>query len=419
MLPPAELSTFASVPVANSPVTKAGGERTLLEGVIGFISVLLSYKWLIVAVTAFAALLSLTLSIASIALPPGKSPLPNTYTAVSILLMQREEGVSLESTLASLGVMPPGTAGTGTFELGQLAIRVMNSREFQDSLLEEFDFYSKFGVGREQKSRARKMLMSQAGFDYDKVTRTLNVRYTSTDPLLARDVVARMVAQLNDWFLTRGGTSKQRQRAFLDQKLKEVSAEVDRLEEQIRKFQETYGVLRVEDLAASQSQILENLRTQFRLKEIEIQNYTRFVKIEDPNLVMMKSERDNLREQIRQIESGFTNPSGTIVPAKQDLPELAQKFDNLSSALRIQKNIFEALSQQYELAKLAVEGEPVFQVLEAAEVPDLKSGPSRSKLCALTTFLALAGSCVLALSLNTLRSRLREPGFLRRLSGKI
>jgi tyrosine-protein kinase Etk/Wzc len=404
-----------------SSAPKPASERTLLERLIHYISIFVSYKWLTITITLAAAAISVSFSIMSKALPPERSPLPNLYTAASVILLEREEGVSLEAILASLGLVVPGTIGPGSagFDIRQLAIRVVKSREFLDTLLDDFGFFTKYNLSREHKTSARQMLLSASRFDFDRMTRTLTISYTSTEPVFARDMVARMVELLNEWFLTRGGTSKQKQKTFLEQKLKEVSADVSRLEDQVKKFQETYGVLRVEDLAASQSQILENLRSQYRLKEIEIQNYMKFVKIEDPNLVMMKSERDNLLEQIKKVESGFTDPSGTISPSKQDLPDLAQKFESINSALRIQKNIFEALSQQYELAKLSVENEPVFQVLEAAEVPDVKSGPSRGKICVVSILLALVGSAVLSLSLNALKSRTKEPGTLRRLAGKI
>ncbi len=46
--------------------------------------------------------------------------------------------------------------------------------------------------------------------------------------------------------------------------------------------------------------------------------------------------------------------------------------------------------------------EPVFQVLEEAEIADLKAGPGRSIICAVATLLAFIGSIVLALLLNYL-----------------
>ena len=53
-----------------------------------------------------------------------------------------------------------------------------------------------------------------------------------------------------------------------------------------------------------------------------------------------------------------------------DLPALSLQFARLKMALDIQTRIFESMSEQYEVTKLTLESEPVFQVLELAEVPD-------------------------------------------------
>ncbi len=123
----------------------------------------------------------------------------------------------------------------------------------------------------------------------------------------------------------------------------------------------------------------------------------------------LRSERENLLEQIRLVERGSTNP----------IPELAQRFEHLTSALKIQKTIFETLSQQYELTKLSLESEPVFTVLDAAEVPDEKTGPSRGKICMIATLLAFLGSVVLAFLLHSLKSLLLDSGRVRRMIGRV
>ncbi len=122
------------------PPQKAPGERTLLEGVINLITTLFTYKWLIVATTLIAAAVAVFFSLISLLLPPEKSPLPNTYRAYSVILLQQEEAASLESTLASLGLMPSEAArGSGTgFDYSSLAMKVMHSREFLDTLSRGF-----------------------------------------------------------------------------------------------------------------------------------------------------------------------------------------------------------------------------------------------------------------------------------------
>ena len=133
-----------------------------------------------------------------------------------------------------------------------------------------------------------------------------------------------MVELLNEWFLTRGGTTKQKQKVLLEKKLAEVSTEIAELETQIQDFQRRYGVLTVEELATAQSAVLSDLRAQLVLKEMEIKNYTRFSRIEDPELLRLQAERDNIRELIEQNEGRF----GGL-----DLPSLSLEFERMRTAL--------------------------------------------------------------------------------------
>ncbi|MBA7680810.1 hypothetical protein ES703_89131 [subsurface metagenome] len=168
-------------------------------------------------------------------------------------------------------------------------------------------------------------------------------------------------------------------------------------------------MLTIEELAASQATLLADLRSQLILKEMEIKNYTQFTKIEDPVLIRLKAERDNILELIEQKERDFS---------RKDLPALSLEFARLRMALDIQTRIFESLSEQYEIIKLTLESEPVFQVLELAEVPDIKSGPSRSKICMVTVLIAFAGSIILAFFLNTINKIRKDHSRLKKINGK-
>jgi tyrosine-protein kinase Etk/Wzc len=403
------------------PPKRPADERSLLEGLLDYLGVLLSYKWLITITTLLAMIVAVIFSVVSLMLPPDKSPLPNRYTATAVLIMQQQQTVGLESALASLGLTPPAELGRSTagFDIGQLAVKVLQSREILDRLVQDLDIVQKYRIQSSARTTSREIVLSRSKFSYDRTTGSLTIGFESIDPTFSRDVVARMVALLEDWFSSRGGTSRLKQKNLLEEKLASISSDISKLEDQIKQFQERYGVLKVEDLAASQSKILDDLRSQLMVKEMDIQNYQRFVKIEDPSLAKLRSERDNLLEQIKKVEDGFTNPSGTLMPAQQELPALALRFENLNSALTIQKSIYEALSQQYELTKLYVESEPAFQILESPEIPDEKSGPSRGRICIIATLVAFLGSAALALLLNTLRKNRTGSGMLTKLTGRV
>ena len=85
----------------------------------------------------------------------------------------------------------------------------------------------------------------------------------------------------------------------------------------------------------------------------------------------------------------------------------------------IKSRIYEVLTQQYELAKLSLEGDdPIFQVLELADVPDLKSKPSRSIIVIATTLAAFFISIALAFTVNAWRNIRRDPERMKKITGK-
>ncbi len=378
------------------------GERTLMEGVLHYASILRRYWLLMVVTTGTAAAGAVFFSIISLLLPPERSPLPNQYSADAKLVVQSNEGNSLVGVLTGLGIAPPA-AGSVTQNPGLLALEVLRSRTFLDQVAEEFRIAERLGITESVRTNSRLAVKNAAEFAFDRATGILTIGFTDVDPVMARDVANRMVEMLNEWFLNRGGTSMQRQKTMLEQKLVEVSASIKDLESKIQDFQKKHGALAVEDLAASQTRMLADLRSQLVLKDMEIKNYSSMARIEDPQLVRLRSERENLEGLIRQIEEG-----GREMPAQGELPELALQFRRLASELEIQRGIWQSLSQQYEIVKLNLASDAVFQVLELAEIPDKKSGPSRSTLCLGATMAGFLVGAVASLILEYIRSHKRS-----------
>jgi tyrosine-protein kinase Etk/Wzc len=102
-----------------------------------------------------------------------------------------------------------------------------------------------------------------------------------------------------------------------------------------------------------------------------------------------------------------------------DLPSLSLDFARMRMALDIQTRIFESLSEQYEITKLTLESEPVFQILEFAEAPEEKTSPSRSKICMAITAGAFIFSVILALILHATGRLRSDPSRLRRMKGRV
>lgn len=378
------------------------GERTLLESLLHYLAIALKYRWLIIVVTSVVTLGAIGYSMLTIILPPEKSPLPNVYSANATVLVQKGMNDNLSaSILTSLGIASqPADTALG-FEIGSLLVLVLKSRTILDKVIEEFDLMGRYGIGGQLKSRARQRLLGNSSFSYSRSTATVTITFEDIDPVFAQAVANRMVSLLNEWFAQNIGSSNLKQKLLLEEKLKEVKADVSVLENRLKDLQRKYGVLSAQDLGTSQATALAALRSQLILKEIEIKNYSTIAAIEDPKVQQLKDERQTILDLISQTQQGLTEALGAGSRTKS-LPDIQIEFNNLTVELNVQQEIYNTLSQQYEVLKLTSEPGSAFQVMELAEVPDSKSGPSRSKIVVIAAIAAFVASSAFAFLLHAL-----------------
>ena len=384
------------------------GERTLVEGLLYYLSIILRYKWIVIVLTMASAVGVVVFSIISLRLPPDESPLPNYYEAYATLLVS--EGGSTGSTqamLSALGVDVP--VGGGTVNYGQVAQQVVQTRSFLDRIVEEHDIIEKYDIVEEVRSSSREVVLGNMSVQYDPRTSMLTVGYQDIDPGFARDMANSIVEHLQEWFRSRGGLTRQQELQSLEQRQMEVEEEIARLESEIQAFQRQHGFLNVQEIAERQSAMIADLQAQLVDLEVRIRNQETFSRIEDdPALDRLRAERDNVIRLINQIEAG-NPPGGRTMPSRSQLPQLELELRRLQTDLEIQQRIYQTVTEQYEVARLTAETDPAFTVLEMAEVPDRKAGPSRGQLSMTVTIIGFAGSIFLAYLIHFMRSIWADP----------
>lgn len=120
-----------------------------------------------------------------------------------------------------------------------------------------------------------------------------------------------------------------------------------------------------------------------------------------------------LQKEIQELEysvSNVYNPSQT----KSIVMDATLKKMELS----VQQEIYAQLKAQYEMLKVTMSSEqPTFQILEYAEVPDIKSAPSRGMLCIIVTFAAFFCSVFMAFLLNAIKNIKNDPIAIAKLKG--
>ena len=132
------------------------------------------------------------------------------------------------------------------------------------------------------------------------------------------------------------------------------------------------------------------------------------------NLQNTLDEIQNLETETRELAHTIAR-GGQTADGKSVIMEMAR----LEMELNAQKQVYTQLKTEYELLKVQMASEtPVFQILERAEVPDRKSGPSRGMLCIIVTFAAGFFAVMLAFALEAIENVKKDPEAMKKLTGK-
>ncbi len=100
-------------------------------------------------------------------------------------------------------------------------------------------------------------------------------------------------------------------------------------------------------------------------------------KILEENIQNTYNQVNLLQDKIRDLESSVSSGIGV-----NDIPAIMNETKLLKLELASQEAVYTQLKSQHELLKIKMGSEtPVFQVLERAEAPDKKTGPSRAYFC--------------------------------------
>jgi uncharacterized protein involved in exopolysaccharide biosynthesis len=129
----------------------------------------------------------------------------------------------------------------------------------------------------------------------------------------------------------------------------------------------------------------------------------------EKNIANTYGEILNLEKEVRRLERSANGGLGGIM----------LELNRIQLELGAQRQIYSQLKVQYELIKIEIASEaPVFQILEPAEVPDRKSGPSRGLICIIVSFAAGFFAVFLAFVLNAVENVKKDPAAMAKLRGE-
>jgi uncharacterized protein involved in exopolysaccharide biosynthesis len=335
--------------------------------------------------------------------------LPKRFEATTQLMPPDNQSNSGVAMLAALSARTGGGLGTigadlfGIKSSGALFIGVLRSRTVQDRLVERFDLKKVYWTSLDE--TARRKLAENTSISEDRKSGILTITITDGDPRRAAAIAQAYVSELDRLVAQLSTSSARREREFLEERLKSVQVDLESAEKEFSQFASKNNAIDIKEQGKAMVEAAATLEGQLIAAKSELEGLKQIYTANNVRVRAAQARVSELQGQLGKFagkgESTSTannTQSERLYPSIRKLPLLGVAFADLYRRTKVQEAVFEALTQQNELAKVQEAKEtPSVKVLDEARVPERKSFPPRLTIIFLSTFLALGGAAVLAL----------------------
>jgi capsule polysaccharide export protein KpsE/RkpR len=203
------------------------------------------------------------------------------------------------------------------------------------------------------------------------------------------DELNRLVAELST-------SSARRERIFLEERLQAVSKDLESAEKDFSQFASKNTAIDVKEQGKAMVEAAATLQGQLIAAQSEYEGLKQIYTDNNVRVRSVKARVDELKHQLEKLGGkgeSATDASGqsgdSLYPSIRKLPLLGVTYADLYRRTKIQESVLEALTKEYEMAKVQEAKEiPTVKVLDRADIPDKKSFPPRLLMTLVGTALA-------------------------------
>jgi len=339
--------------------------------------------------------------------------LPNIYKSEAVFLPPKSGQGKMAGMLSQLSVI--SFLGSGTLPGGSEAepLEVLKAHlEKKENLwrvIDRFSLKSHYRIDSEFKVDIEKAYQDNLSFDKGKKSGLVTISFEDESPEMAKNVVNFNLELLSEISKSTVVTENRKKKIFLEKRLSEVLAELEKIENRIKAYQEKHQILAIDSQAKATIDAASALQAEIMVNRVKLK-----VKLElgtnenHPEIKALLLEIDALEKQVKQIEEGGLileqglhdkdrSKGLTYVPLDK-IPALKLDLERLFREKAVQQEVYKVLAKENELAKIeASKDQEIIEVIEWAHVPEKKSKPRRSIICIVATLSGFLLSCFFVL----------------------
>jgi tyrosine-protein kinase Etk/Wzc len=340
--------------------------------------------------------------------------LPKYYTANTKILPPQENTSIASAMLGQLGPLIGAAAGRdlGIRNPNEMYVAMLRSRTVSDNLIDRFSLMTVYRekLRVEAKKRLDTATEIMAGRD-----NVISISVEDRDPRRAADMANAYVDELSKLTKTLAVTDAAKRRLFFEREVKAASDELARVEDALKRTEESTGIIQLDGQAKVMLQAFADLRAQMTAKEVQVQAMKSFATPENPDLVRAEQELAALRTQVARFETGRGGASTADI-ALAKVPGAGLEYARKFRDVKYRETLLELLTKQYEIARIDESKDAaIVQVLDKAVPPERRSWPPRTALVVASTLFALLLAVSAAFLLEWLQKANENPQFTARL----
>ncbi|HNT60177.1 MAG TPA: Wzz/FepE/Etk N-terminal domain-containing protein [Rectinema sp.] len=360
-------------------------------------------KWLVIIITAAAAVLSVLYSLSK----------PNIYTATSTLLpiSGSTSALSQYAGLAAMaGVSLPGASSADPTVKIQA---ILNSRELATKVINELDLIPKLIKEPEKLKTISPLSAALQTFQknifsvsVDTKTSVIKVSAKTKDPELSARIVNTVIDLLQQDLANRVLTASGKNIVVLEQQAAEQEKKVRELQNKMADYQKKNKLIAPQTQSQQGLDLYRSLIQQKITLEIQISSLENALSADNPKISQARAQLAAIQKQIENFEK----TGGGVGPAMTETPKALFEYANMQAQLELATKIYGSLLTSVENLRLQDATEKVFvEVIDPAVPPELKSEPARATMCIVGTLAGGFASLLLAFARQALQKLIADP----------
>lgn len=373
------------------------------HSLIEFLVVLVKYRWFLflfvfiitAGATTYALLATKWYKASASVLPAEKTDFLSSLGGLSSIV----KGFTPTKGLAAL---------TGSNELDRY-LAILKSATLTDDVIKKFKIREEYEMEDAYYEKVVKAFTGNLEIDVEDEG-NLVVSVFDQDPQKAADIANYMITKLNEMNTVLSITNAKSNREFIEKRYLENIASIDTLENQMKNFQEKYGVVAVPEQLVATVKAMSDIYAKLAEEEIELSVMKRTHGEDSPLTMKAEIAVEEMKNKIAMINAGqglSEDGVNLLIPFKK-APGLGYKYFKIYRDLEIQYKVLEFVQPMYEQAKVEeVRNTPSVLVLDRAGPPDRKARPKGTIYLVISLLLSLLIGLAIIFSLEGIKKMKR------------